>query len=238
MTKLFELNNNLFKEENEDCYVGVSDEEIKDNECCLTYNCGDYYIVKFRGYDNKSDYKFHICDSKGFKFYTKWCKKIIFSTKFIHESIPVLDIGSEEYKFASENREFMKSTGYTTEAQILEFRGIIKGYQKAKEKYKFTEEDLPIIIKFIKENRFRITDKVCDKYEDDGLPYDKLSYEVDSKLLKELIQHIQQPKEIKSIEVEYEKKWTTEIDLDLTDSTFDYYPIILPNGKIKCKVNY
>lgn len=137
MNKIFNnLNNNLFKIG--DNYVCINNEGIKKGDWVLEI----LNKVIFRAINEGNDYN-------NYSF-----KKVAFSTQFIHESIPVLDINTTD-----------------------------------------NIEELSLYIK-----------------------------------------SLQQPKEIQSIEVEYEEY--TEENTGNELKWINTRPVTLPNGKIKCKINY
>ena len=219
MTKIFELNKNLFK--------------VGDNYICVEENprVGDIGFIKIGisgtvgliSYDEKyHTWDLTTIDNIHYPFSSKkYLNKIVFSTQFIHESIPLLNLESEEdnvFKMASES--ILTSSGFVnTENEMdVAYSFFHNGYQKAKETFKYTEEDLFDAINFGNRQSTYI------------LGHSKIVPE-DS---EEFIQSLQQPKLIKSIEVDYEKyDGTTPITENWKDK-----PIILPNGKIKCKINY
>ena len=204
MTKIFELNKNLFKVG--DNYICISDDKIDLNDWFVFTWCREHTIQK--------------CTEDKVAEIDHRCKKIIFSTQFIHESIPVLNIEDGESikpPYQQELDEYgdeIWDDGKLYWAQ----KGFKEGYQKAKETFKYTEEDLFDAMNFGNRQSAYI------------LGHSKIVPE-DS---EEFIQSLQQPKEIKSIEVVYEKyDGTTPITENWKDK-----PIILPNGKIKCKIKY
>lgn len=74
---LYYFNKGAVYNECQHLYI-TSDEEIKENEYCVT---DENKIIRFREYKNdESNYKFYVCDNMGFKYYTKSCKKIIATT--------------------------------------------------------------------------------------------------------------------------------------------------------------
>ena len=202
MMRIFELNKNLFKVG--DNHVCVSDEEIK--TYCECVNLAHRVIVK------PTDLEWANSNSSNLK-------KIIFSTQFIHESIPLLNLESEEdkvFKMASEN--ILTSSGFVnTENEMdVAYSFFHNGYQKAKETFKYTEEDLI-------------------KARDYGQRHGEI-------LWNEFKHSLQQPKEIKSIEVEY--MWFDQLGYSTQEfkhawrNNLECIHITLPNGKIKCKINY
>lgn len=194
MEKIFELGKSLFKVE--DYYVCVSDEVI---------NSWTYYVG--HGLNGLNIFKWHESQEKAYPTYIN--KKIIFSSKFIHESIPVLDIESEENTI-NESIKDSDSFVYNT--------GFIAGYQKAKEIFKYTEEDIASAYE-AGINNVSSDGYILNEQEED---------------FKNLIRQLQQLKEIKSIEIDFiNYNGTTSIDRDWNGK-----PVILPNGKVKCKVNY
>lgn len=209
MTKIFKLNKNLFKVG--DNYICISYDKIDLNDWFVFTWCREHTIQK--------------CTEDKVAEIDHRCKKIIFSTQFIHESIPVLNIEDGESikpPYQQELDEYgdeIWDDGKLYWAQ----KGFKEGYQKAKETFKYTEEDL------------RKAFWAGSSYQDDLYrPWDNTPKNVD-----EYIHSLQQPKEIKSIEIEY-KDWCDYDD----DNTLggldksDYRPVTLLNGKVKCKINY
>ena len=98
----------------------------------------------------------------------------------------------------------------------------MEGYQKAKETFKYTEEDL------------RKAFEAGMNYQEGGI----ILYPDEHGF----IQSLQKPKEIKSIEVEYEdKRVFSHYSQDLMKIAVykgGCKPIVIPNGKVKCKINY
>lgn len=208
MTKIFELNKNLFK--------------VGDNHVCVEENprVGDWVL------------EFQPNDAVGEIYYVRSeyvlakdiQKKIVFSTQFIHESIPLLNLESEEdevFKMASENILTSSRFVNTENEMDIAYSFFHNGYQKAKETFKYTEEDL------------RKAFEAGNKRGWSGYPN---TDNWTQPKFEEFIQSLQQPKEIKSIEVEYFPNLIcTSVfsHLNLTS-----VPAINPNGKIKCKINY
>lgn len=207
-TKLFnQENNNLFKVG--DNYMCVSDERI---------DTGDWFHYKEDNSINNVESSLHFTKLKA----DKASKKIIFSTQFIDESIPVLDIESEDIEKLSLN--FANSLKLYAPIEEHEFQNAKEwfrfGYQKAKEKYQFTEEDLEMA--FNHQTEFN---QACE-------PVGIITFE-------QFIQSLQQPKQIKSIEVEYEYTVCgNKLSHANSHITPSLTPVILPNGKVKCKLNY
>lgn len=261
MIRVFELNKNLLKVG--DNYVCVNNDKIGLNDWFVFTWCREHTIQK--------------CTEDKVSEIDHRCKKIIFSTKFIHESIPLLNLESEEaevFKMASEN--ILTSSGFVnTENEMdVAYSFFHNGYQKAKETFKYTEDDLRKAIEMARD----ITDgKETFTGEDASGFTEMCAYGWKEKFSdEEIIHSLQKPKEIKSIEVEYirqeriEKLLSIPLEkLSLIDSlgdkncktcsghgcvdigndfgcTIDYCencypaetPTILPNGKIKCKINY
>lgn len=261
MTKIFELNKNLFK--------------VGDNYVCVEENphVRDW-VIEFQPNNTVGD----ICYIRNEYVLAKDIqKKIIFSTQFIHESIPLLNLESEEdnvFKMASEN--ILTSSGFVnTENEMdVAYSFFHNGYQKAKETFKYTEDDLRKAIEMARD----ITDgKDIFTGEDISGCTEVCTYGWKEKYSdEEIIHSLQKPKEIKSIEVEYiwqeriEKLLSIPLEKlsiidDLGDKNckncsghgcvdtgnefgciMDYCeqcypaetPIVLPNGRIKCKINY
>lgn len=206
MKKLFELNKDAFKVG--DNYVVVNDDEVKGGDWFFIGNI-IHQAEEILDCDKDGLLEIH---SKGYCNPYNLCKKIVFSTQFIHESIPVLDIESKEDldKLGIECFEFLKATN--PKGGIKEFirLAVNFGYQKAKENYPFSEKDIRKAINF------------------------GYSGNHDSYAYKNFIQSLQQPKEIESIEVEYELNLNGKNGLDRAR----FIPSILSNGKVRCKVNY
>lgn len=100
ITKSFEINKDFFKVE--DNYVCVSDEEIKEGDWVLeTLN-----KVIFRVINEGNDYA-----KSSFK-------KIINSTQFINESIPVLNIENETNEIKSIEVEYEEYTEENTGTEL------------------------------------------------------------------------------------------------------------------------
>ena len=141
-------------------------------------------------------------------------KKVAFSTQLIHESIPVLDIST------TDNIEELSDINSVGNGGIINYQrksGFIDGYKKAKESFKYTDNHIVKAIAF----GFGI----CKK--EGRAPFDKETIS--------FIQSLQQPKEIYSIEVEYEEY--TEENTGTELKWINTRPVVL-NGKIKCKINY
>ena len=209
MTKIFELNKNLFK--------------VGDNYICVEENpcIGDIGFIKIGisgtvgviSYDEKCHtWDLTTIDNIHYPFSSKkYLNKIIFSTQFIHDSILILNIESGEF---GEAELFYKDVLRNHDHLEALKKGFASGYQKAKETFKYPEYDL------------RKAFQAGMNYQEDGI----ILYPDEHGF----IQSLQQPKEIKSIEVVYEKyDGTTPITENWKDK-----PIILPNGKIKCKIKY
>ena len=210
MTKIFKLNKNLFKVG--DNYICISYDKIDLNDWFVFTWCREHTIQK--------------CTEDKVAEIDHRCKKIIFSTQFIHESIPVLNIEDGESikpPYQQELDEYgdeIWDDGKLYWAQ----KGFKEGYQKAKETFKYTEEDLR---------------KAFDAGNKRGWSGYPNTDNWTQPKFEEFIQSLQQPKEIKSIEIEY-KDWCDYDD----DNTLggldksDYRPVTLLNGKVKCKINY
>ena len=224
MTKIFELNKNLFK--------------VDDNYVCVEENpsVGDIGFIKIGisgtvgliSYDEKyHTWDLTTIDNIHYPFSSKkYLNKIVFSTQFIHESIPVLNIEDGEsikppyQQELDEDGDESWNDGKLYWAQ----KGFKEGYQKAKETFKYTEEDLFDVMNFGNRQSAYL------------LGHSKVVPESD----KEFIQSLQQPKDIKSVEVEWE---FTKPNIYLNEDEeivedYPQHPIVLPNGKIKCKINY
>ena len=93
-------------------------------------------------------------------------------------------------------------------------KGFVSGYQKAKETFKYPEYDL------------RKAFQAGMNYQEGDI----ILYPDEH----EFIQSLQQPKEIESIEVEYNLNLNGINALDRAR----YTPVILPNGKVSYKINY
>lgn len=203
-------NNNLFKIG--DNYICVSDEKIKIGDAYI-HTDAELLLLGFFFATNESN------NSDGNPM------KIIFSTKFIHESVPVLYIDSEE-DVTEQARKYLIENGFDGHAKhSLTPVWMNTFYQKAKEKYQFTLADIR-----------KMYDMSCGKI---GLG--ELSDQTENnQRFEDLLKSLQQPKEIKSIEVEYEDVFIQGDNEE--DEEFNLKrvlrPIIIPNGKVKCKVNY
>lgn len=154
------------------------------------------------------------------------CVDIIFSTKFIHESIPVLDIEGELPSIGKAWEEV--ANDYKNHNHGVNPEAFRIGYKKAKETFKYTEEDLKNAINL---SRSLSKHQYSKEENDQTIVFNKDGCGISFLYsIEEVLQEIEQPKEIKSIEVEYEMygyPFHSELE-----------PIILPNGKVKCKVNY
>lgn len=212
MTKIFELNKNLFK--------------VGDNHVCVEENpcIGDIGFIKIGisgtvgviSYDEKCHtWDLTTMDNIPYPFSSKkYLNKIVFSTQFIHESIPVLDVENEE---SEEAELFYKDVLCNHDHLEALKKGFKSGFQKAKETFKYPEYDL------------RKAFQAGMDYQEGGI----ILYPDEHGF----IQSLQQPKEIKSIEVEYELR--DEFFNNDPDHCYESLSLpILLNGKIKCKINY
>lgn len=200
--KTFVLGENLFKLK--DNYLCVSDEEIGENE----YAYGWGQIVRWNTEDQVT------ITPTGYR-------KIIFSTDYISDSIPVLEFeGADESVLEAYNSIKTTKTDYHVEYQYIDI--FEEGYKKAKETYQFTEDDIKNVVMWVK-----------------AFPNIQLD---------DIIASLKQPKEIQSIEVEYDEKLVITQDKPIIQHQgdkpvivphrVDYLPITLANGKVKCEINY
>lgn len=228
MKELFEINKNLFKVG--DNYVCVSDKKIR---------AGIYYVGT--GFNGLNIFKWQESQEKEYPNYIN--KKIIFSTQFIHESIPVLNIENEEditlHDLAFESFVDYKPFEITCDNYKDYARyGFKKGYQKAKEIFKYTEEDLRKVIEMARKVH-SVDGEVHLSDENLNSNWDDFYFKYHNSRL--IIQSLQQSKEIESIDVMYEPIGTSinqGFNMNVMSSEFEWNPIILPNGKVKCKVKY
>jgi hypothetical protein len=120
----------------------VNDSEIKEGDWCI-----DHLGKLSRYYSELKEFK---------KYFSKVISHLPNNSPIL-EGVDLLPLEDEVEKLAN---EYIK--GYEQHPPLYTKMGFIKGYNKAKEKYKYTEEDLRKAMKYASEitnNKFHYMDK-------------------------------------------------------------------------------
>jgi hypothetical protein len=191
----------------EDCALIVSDEEIKPGDFNVPSDCN-----KSSDISRTSEEDLAIVNDKFYGY-----KKIIghrpFTSAAILEGIPMLPQFSKEKSVVSIAEEILlshpdfKAEGFS-EYQNGRFNGIIDGFNKAKETYKFTEEDLETAM-------LKISEYLLESIENNKVPNS-------GEKVDEIIQSLQQPKLPKYFQIEM---------LCYVNPEFNEYPKTITNSE-------
>jgi hypothetical protein len=191
----------------EDCALIVSDEEIKPGDFNVPSDCN-----KSSDISRTSEEDLAIVNDK-FNGYKKIIGHRPFTSAAILEGIPMLPQFSKEKSVVSIAEEILlshpdfKAEGFS-EYQNGRFNGIIDGYNKAKETYKFTEEDLETAM-------LKISEYLLESIENNKVPNS-------GEKVDEIIQSLQQPKLPKYFQIEM---------LCYVNPEFNEYPKTITNSE-------
>jgi hypothetical protein len=191
----------------EDCALIVSDEEIKPGDFNVPSDCN-----KSSDISRTSEEDLSIVNDK-FNGYKKIIGHRPFTSAAILEGIPMLPQFSKEKSVVSIAEEILlshpdfKAEGFS-EYQNGRFNGIIDGYNKAKETYKFTEEDLETAM-------LKISEYLLESIENNKVPNS-------GEKVDEIIQSLQQPKLPKYFQIEM---------LCYVNPEFNEYPKTITNSE-------
>ena len=181
----------------EDCALIVSDEEIKPGDFNVPSDCN-----KSSDISRTSEEDLVVVNDK-FNGYKKIIGHRPFTNAAILEGVPMLPQFSKEKSVVSIAEEILlshpdfKAEGFS-EYQNGRFNGIIDGFNKAKETYKFTEEDLETAM-------LKISEYLLESIENNKVPNS-------GEKVDEIIQSLQQPKLPKYFESEMEKGYMLNDD--------------------------
>jgi hypothetical protein len=171
----------------EDCALIVSDEEIKPGDFNVPSDCN-----KSSDISRTSEEDLVVVNDK-FNGYKKIIGHRPFTNAAILEGVPMLPQFSKEKSVVSIAEEILlshpdfKAEGFS-EYQNGRFNGIIDGFNKAKETYKFTEEDLETAM-------LKISEYLLESIENNKVPNS-------GEKVDEIIQSLQQPKLPKYFQIE------------------------------------
>jgi hypothetical protein len=191
----------------EDCALIVSDEEIKPGDFNVPSDCN-----KSSDISRTSEEDLSIVNDK-FNGYKKIIGHRPFTSAAILEGIPMLPQFSKEKSVVSIAEEILlshpdfKAEGFS-EYQNGRFNGIIDGFNKAKETYKFTEEDLETAM-------LKISEYLLESIENNKVPNS-------GEKVDEIIQSLQQPKLPKYFQIEM---------LCYVNPEFNEYPKTITNSE-------
>jgi hypothetical protein len=191
----------------EDCALIVSDEEIKPGDFNVPSDCN-----KSSDISRTSEEDLSIVNDK-FNGYKKIIGHRPFTSAAILEGIPMLPQFSKEKSVVSIAEEILlshpdfKAEGFS-EYQNGRFNGIIDGFNKAKETYKFTEEDLETAM-------LKISEYLLESIENNKVPNS-------GEKVDEIIQSLQQPKLPKYFQIEM---------LCYVNPEFNEYPKTITNSQ-------
>ncbi len=191
----------------EDCALIVSDEEIKPGDFNVPSDCN-----KSSDISRTSEEDLSIVNDK-FNGYKKIIGHRPFTSAAILEGVPMLPQFSKEKSVVSIAEEILlshpdfKAEGFS-EYQNGRFNGIIDGFNKAKETYKFTEEDLETAM-------LKISEYLLESIENNKVPNS-------GEKVDEIIQSLQQPKLPKYFQIEM---------LCYVNPEFNEYPKTITNSE-------
>jgi hypothetical protein len=191
----------------EDCALIVSDEEIKPGDFNVPSDCN-----KSSDISRTSEEDLVIVNDK-FNGYKKIIGHRPFTSAAILEGVPMLPQFSKEKSVVSIAEEILlshpdfKAEGFS-EYQNGRFNGIIDGFNKAKETYKFTEEDLETAM-------LKISEYLLESIENNKVPNS-------GEKVDEIIQSLQQPKLPKYFQIEM---------LCYVNPEFNEYPKTITNSE-------
>jgi hypothetical protein len=191
----------------EDCALIVSDEEIKPGDFNVPSDCN-----KSSDISRTSEEDLVIVNDK-FNGYKKIIGHRPFTNAAILEGVPMLPQFSKEKSVVSIAEEILlshpdfKAEGFS-EYQNGRFNGIIDGFNKAKETYKFTEEDLETAM-------LKISEYLLESIENNKVPNS-------GEKVDEIIQSLQQPKLPKYFQIEM---------LCYVNPEFNEYPKTITNSE-------
>ena len=191
----------------EDCALIVSDEEIKPGDFNVPSDCN-----KSSDISRTSEEDLSIVNDK-FNGYKKIIGHRPFTNAAILEGVPMLPQFSKEKSVVSIAEEILlshpdfKAEGFS-EYQNGRFNGIIDGFNKAKETYKFTEEDLETAM-------LKISEYLLESIENNKVPNS-------GEKVDEIIQSLQQPKLPKYFQIEM---------LCYVNPEFNEYPKTITNSE-------
>jgi hypothetical protein len=191
----------------EDCALIVSDEEIKPGDFNVPSDCN-----KSSDISRTSEEDLSIVNDK-FNGYKKIIGHRPFTNAAILEGVPMLPQFSKEKSVVSIAEEILlshpdfKAEGFS-EYQNGRFNGIIDGFNKTKETYKFTEEDLETAM-------LRISEYLLESIENNKVPNS-------GEKVDEIIQSLQQPKLPKYFQIEM---------LCYVNPEFNEYPKTITNSE-------
>ena len=191
----------------EDCALIVSDEEIKPGDFNVPSDCN-----KSSDISRTSEEDLVVVNDK-FNGYKKIIGHRPFTSAAILEGIPMLPQFSKEKSVVSIAEEILlyhpdfKAEGFS-EYQNGRFNGIIDGFNKAKETYKFTEEDLETAM-------LKISEYLLESIENNKVPNS-------GEKVDEIIQSLQQPKLPKYFQIEM---------LCYVNPEFNEYPKTITNSE-------
>jgi hypothetical protein len=191
----------------EDCALIVSDEEIKPGDFNVPSDCN-----KSSDISRTSEEDLVVVNDK-FNGYKKIIGHRPFTNAAILEGVPMLPQFSKEKSVVSIAEEILlshpdfKAEGFS-EYQNGRFNGIIDGFNKAKETYKFTEEDLETAM-------LKISEYLLESIENNKVPNS-------GEKVDEIIQSLQQPKLPKYFQIEM---------LCYVNPEFNEYPKTITNSE-------